>query len=308
MNQILNDRRSVAQRGANTLEYVGIVLVAAALIVAIVSAVASSSIAAIVQSAVCRLTNPGNPGSCANVALDASPDDSSSMSPPVLNAPKAIDPEDLWRYERGDFADMENPYDYANKQLASKDILWATDMKQQQIGDCYLASTMFGLAATKKGSDILRSRIKRHPPDEDLPQDGWTVKIQVPGYDENGVFTELEKEVIVGQEYINGITQGDDPSLYSIYEMAYGIANGDEELGNGGWSEEVLDSFGTIPTAKYYNVSLIDAAGPNNATTESGNKTTRYGFEKKAMQSIIEAAQSEDNTVVVTTFSENYFF
>ncbi len=181
-------------------------------------------------------------------------------------------------------------------------------MKQQQIGDCYLASTMFGLAATKKGSDILRSRIKRHPPDDDLPQDGWTVKIQVPGYDENGVFTELEKEVIVGQEYINGITQGDDPSLYSIYEMAYGIANGDEELGNGGWSEEVLDSFGTIPTAKYYNVSLIDAAGPNNATTESGNKTTRYGFEKKAMQSIIEAAQSEDNTVVVTTFSENYFF
>lgn len=120
---------------------------------------------------------------------------------------------------------------------------WSPQARQGQIGDCYLLAALQAYSQTPEGQQHLRDHVRW---DED--KQAFVVTL----YDHG-----RPVDVEVRDTYTNG-NRG-QTSMIDIYERAYGIHYGDNELANGGVPEE--DALEVISSGDAHTLSTWGGSG-----------------------------------------------
>lgn len=158
----------VKQRGASTIEYVGVFILAAMLCLAIIGLLPgiNTKVSAIVKASICNVVPSGFTNSCDESSTEIIPG-SPTYSFDLNRARKNIS-----SYTANDLDDINSQLDSTkplldyinpsqnNENSASINIL-APDLIQGNFEDCYLLAMMISQARTEDGSNALRSMIKK---------------------------------------------------------------------------------------------------------------------------------------------------
>lgn len=158
----------VKQRGASTIEYVGVFILAAMLCLAIIGLLPgiNTKVSAIVKASICNVVPSGSTNSCDESSTEIIPG-SPTYSFDLNRARKNIS-----SYTANDLDDINSQLDSTkplldyinpsqnNENSASINIL-APDIIQGNFEDCYLLAMMISQARTEDGSNALRSMIKK---------------------------------------------------------------------------------------------------------------------------------------------------
>jgi len=151
------------------------------------------------------------------------------------------------------FPSLEGSLDRTVDKNVLENATWdPAEVKQGQVGDCYLMASLMAMMRTKNGQDTLKRNVRW----DDAAQGYW-VTLYVDGE---------PKEYFVDKVYGKGATEGGEVGVVSLYEAAYDKAYGFRDLNDGGFPERALEAV----TGQSFHSTLVAQAPAGSQQNPNG--------------------------------------